>query len=192
MTKLGTPIGAGPNWATVRPGVGVGGRAVRVAERGLLDLPLLALMDLLGALALLGLLAEEAGALGARSWCRPCGRLPALPSRRSWSAPPVASPPLLGGRRRAGGAGRAGARRSAAAVRAPGRGRGVVLGGVEGTAAAGVGEVDQAVAIVVGEVGALRDDVGARNVDLHVADADRPRDRGSRSDNRQGRTEGDG
>ena len=153
MTKLGTPIGAGPNCATVRLGLVGAGEPSGLRRVGLLDLLLLALGDLLGALALLGLLAEEA-----RS-CRRRGLLAGLAAAAGAAAAGrrrAAAGAAAAGRRRRAAAGAAAAAVSPAAARAAG-GRGVVLGVVERAAAARVGEIDQAVAVVVGEVRALRE-----------------------------------
>jgi hypothetical protein len=120
-------------------GVGVGGRAVRVAGGRLLHLLLLALALDVGALGSLG--AEDAGLGG--------GAL------------------LLAGL--AGGAGAELAAAAVPAGAAGGGSGRVVLVLVEGAVAARVGEVDGAVAVVVIEVGAGGQRAAGRDLDLRPA-----------------------
>ena len=183
MTKFGTPIGAAPKSAMVTARVRVGRGAVRVAvglarasarrpatpplssERSPLPGLWPGCVDGRGRRRPLASALDGAVGRRRREWPEP----PPWSSRRhGWSPPPV------GRRRRSGGSGWSWV---------GGRGRdagGAGLGGVERAGAVGVGEVLDAVAVVVDEVRALGEDVdvgevaavGDVDLDAALADAD--------------------
>ena len=152
MTKFGTPIGAGPKSAIVSARVGVGRGAVGVAVRRLAH-RLAVVVDLVRS-------SRRGRLVGGLLPSR--GRRP-LPSLAAGLTPPPVPPPGS----RGAGAVVAGpvAAAAAAASRRPGLGRGrgrrrrSRTRSVERAGAVGVGEVGEPVAVVVGEVRALRQDL---------------------------------
>ena len=187
MTKLGTPIGAGPNCATVRPGLVLAGEPSGLRRVGCSIFAFSPLATSLAPWPFLACLPNSPGVLPPEVF------LPALPRELVPEPPPplppvvvvvpppvvvvvlpeppevVVPPPEL--------------------PPEPPEVGSVVLGGIEGAAAARVGEVDEAVAVIVVQVRARREDAVGRGVDLNVPDGDRGRS--SRSDNRQRCAEGD-
>ena len=158
MTKLGTPSGAAPNWAMVSPAFALVGEPSGARSAGSSIFLRSALLTPLPPFGAFLPKMPSPGAAGA-FFVPPVLGVP-LPPRRAVGAPARRGP--SGRRRRAlgvVGAGVGGRRR-------------VVLVGVERAAAARVGQVDGAVAVVVGEVGARGQRAAGRDLDLRAAQVD--------------------